>query len=575
MKAMEADDNCHCEEKRRSNPYQTTDGLPRSARNDNCRRLFCCGIFIWFIINLLQGLFVEIHEDEAYYALYGEHLAWGYFDHPPMVGLMTYLSSLLFHGNLGVRFFTVVVSAVTLFLLWKLLDEHQPDSKKVTLFFIIAASGVMFNIYGFVTTTDAFLILFSTLFLLVYRHYLDTPSWKNALLMGLAMACMIYSKYHAFLFLALIVLSNIRLLKDVKFYVACLVALALLSPHIIWQIQADFPSLKYHLMQRNEPFQWSYFLEYLPNQLLIFNPFTLGAAVYVLVKHKTTSLFERGLRFVLVGFFLFFWLMTFRGHVEPHWTIVAVIPIIILLYNNSITDFRLRRYVKYAVLPSLILVVAVRIALLTPLSVPFGFYGKAPHYKAIEQMAGDSPVAFSGSFQQPALYHFFTGKPSTALRSYYDRMTQFDLWQFEQDWWGRRVLIQSQISSLDGSFVSHFQSACRLTTKLIRPEKPMTYAPGDAITMEFVIENPTDHDVAVRHEQLDFGLALLFLETGNLVYALHTDLTTIPAHGACQGTLMAVVPDMISGPNRVMLGISDKISIFGSSENAVAIEIRK
>ena len=50
---------------------------------------FCVSTFIciWFIVNLLQGIFTEIQEDEAYYALYGEHLAWGYFDHPPMVGL--------------------------------------------------------------------------------------------------------------------------------------------------------------------------------------------------------------------------------------------------------------------------------------------------------------------------------------------------------------------------------------------------------------------------------------------------------------------------------------------------------
>ena len=64
----------------------------------------CCGIFIWFVLNLLQSIFTEIQEDEAYYALYGEHLAWGYFDHPPMVGLLTFLSSIFFLGTLGVFF---------------------------------------------------------------------------------------------------------------------------------------------------------------------------------------------------------------------------------------------------------------------------------------------------------------------------------------------------------------------------------------------------------------------------------------------------------------------------------------
>ena len=277
----------------------------------NWKFCLCCGLFLWLVINLLQGVFTEIHEDEAYYALYGEHLAWGYFDHPPLVGLMTFLSSIFFSGNLGVRFFTIITSCLSLWVIWLIAvgrsfdpsalprdlnfsdkpkvaePVEAPTTKSVLLFFTIACSIVMFNIYGFVTTPDVGLILFSALFLLVYQCYLAESTWKNTLLMGIMMAGMVYSKYHAFLLLGLIVLSNLKLLKDGKFYVACLVAMVLLTPHILWQVNNDFPSFKYHLMQRSEPFRWSYFLEYLPNQLLIFNPFTFGAVVYVLIRHSS------------------------------------------------------------------------------------------------------------------------------------------------------------------------------------------------------------------------------------------------------------------------------------------------
>ena len=197
----------------------------------NWRFCLCCGIFIWFVLNLLQGIFTEIQEDEAYYALYGEHLAWGYFDHPPMVGMMTFLSSIFFSGTLGVRFFTIIASGLSLWVMWKVAQVPEPVEgptwKHILLFCVLACSIVMFNIYGFVTTPDASLILFSALFLLVYQRYLENKSWKNALLMGLFMALMVYSKYHAFLLLGLIVLSNLKLLKDGKFWVACLLALAL------------------------------------------------------------------------------------------------------------------------------------------------------------------------------------------------------------------------------------------------------------------------------------------------------------------------------------------------------------
>lgn len=71
---------------------------------DKWRLCLCFGILVWFVINLLQGVFTEINEDEAYYAIYGEHLAWGYYDHPPMVGLMAFLSSILFRALWGSDF---------------------------------------------------------------------------------------------------------------------------------------------------------------------------------------------------------------------------------------------------------------------------------------------------------------------------------------------------------------------------------------------------------------------------------------------------------------------------------------
>ena len=73
--------------------------------------------------------------------------------------------------------------------------------------------------------------------------------------------------------------------------------------------------------------------------------------------------FERGLRFILIGFFFFFWLMAFRGHVEPHWTIVCVIPAVVLVYRRALIDEKLRKYNKWFILPSLLLVLVLRILL--------------------------------------------------------------------------------------------------------------------------------------------------------------------------------------------------------------------
>lgn len=545
-----------------------------------------CGIFIWIVVNLVQGVFTEITEDEAYYALYGEHLAWGYFDHPPMVGLMTFLGGVLFRGNLGVRFCTVAATALSLLVIWRIIGESNPNRRKVLLFFTLAFSLVMLNVYGFVTTPDVALLLFSALFLLAYQRYLEKDSWLRALLLGLVMAAMVYSKYHAFLLLGLIVLSNLKLLKDGKFWVACLTAIVLLTPHLLWQYVNGFPSIKYHLVQRGEPFRWSYLLEYLPNQLLVFNPLTFGAAVYVLVKYKPIDRFERALHFICTGFFLFFFLMAFRGHVEPHWTMVCSIPLIVLTYRKTLMDHKLRRYVRWFVLPSLLLIVTARIVLFTPLASSWGLYGKERYYKAIEAVAGNSPVLFRGSFQKPSLYHYFTGKESSTTRDYYDRMTQFDLWRFDQDWIGQPVFVcgpvykrstQYQVGDLcfEGYQSKHFQSANRLVSSVsISDSETLVVHRGDTVTMGFSIYNPSDYPIDFHHEEFNMSLKVLFLSTSQFAYCRYEELSVVEPHSTCRGTLSFVIGEDIQlGPNRLILSIGDCIEAAITHENYVIIEV--
>ncbi len=596
----------------------------------NGKILLYCGLFLWFVLNLMQGIFTEIHEDEAYYALFGEHLAWGYFDHPPMVGLMAYLSSLLFSGTLGVRFFTVVASCFTLLIVWKIaaadgvrgscpdgvvplndakrLSEAEdscltvsgqgqrvegPTSRRILLFFLLAFSVVMFNLYGFVTTPDVSLLLFSALFLLIYQRYCVDSSWKNALLMGLLMALMIYSKYHAFLLLGLIVLSHLKLLKDGKFWVACLVALVLLTPHILWQVQADFPSLRYHLSSRSEPFRWSYFFEYLPNQLLVFNPFTFGAVVFVIASEAKQSratspqkVFERGLCFIFIGFFLFFWLMSFRGHVEPHWTAVCSIPMVVLVYRKALVDLKLQKYIRRFVLPSLLLVVLMRVALLTPLSASFGFYGKESRYQAIASVAGERPVLFQGSFQQPALYHFFTGKESSTLRCYYDRATQYDLWQFDNAWIGKSVLVCDAASSQlyqvgDVSFAAaetdNFQTANRLVTEFtidnLQDNPTTNLHTDDTLRIAFSIHNPTENTIVFQDEMM---LKLLLVDDNEVHYGSYAPIVALSPDETRQGCFSVVLgPETRLGKNRLLLCIGDRYALYGALQNAVEVIIEK
>jgi len=541
------------------------------------------GLFIllasWLLLNLLQAIFTEINPDEAYYFLYGKHLDWGYYDHPPMVALIVRASSWFFNGNLGVRFITVLLQIPTLILIWLQLDKKVINDKRSLLFFfIISASLVLFAVYGFTTTPDAPLLFFTALFFYAYKKFLTNDAWAFTLLMAVAMAGLVYSKYMGVLVIGFIILSNIRLLLNPRFLIASFLALALFMPHLYWQYSHDFPSFKYQLLSRSDPFRWRYFLEYLPNQLATFNPFTLVAVLYVLFKYKPTQKFDRGQYFVIIGFILFFWISTFRGHAEPQWTVAASVPIIILLNNRIATDEWLRNYVQKFIGGSLFLVLIARVLLVTNL-LPAELYlsGKESRYLAIEKIAKNKPVIFAGSYQNPSLYTFFTGNPATPISSLYGRQTQFDIWHLEQDWHNKPVFVcgmfegksktyKSGKSIIDGFFADRLQTTNRLKIKYEINRDSLRI--GDAVSLNFTVENPTQSDINFACADFPIKINLIIIGNTDLFEIEGTttnDITILKRNGKINNVIKFVIPDLPRGDYKFGLGCS---TIFGPTLNS-------
>ena len=79
---------------------------------------------IWWVCNVAQAGLAQLANDEAYYHLFAERLAWGYFDHPPVTALLVWLGERLFGGELGVRFFFTVLQPLYLWILCTYSPRH-------------------------------------------------------------------------------------------------------------------------------------------------------------------------------------------------------------------------------------------------------------------------------------------------------------------------------------------------------------------------------------------------------------------------------------------------------------------
>jgi hypothetical protein len=525
------------------------------------KKIFLALLLLWFAINLFQALFMEILSDEAYYKLYSEYLDWGYFDHPPMIALMIKASSLLFSGNLGIRFLTIILQLFTLLLIWMTMDNRESDTQKVYTFFIVSGSIFMFTGYGVITAPDAPLLFFTALFLYGYRKFMHSQKWSFTLLLAVAMAALIYSKYQAVLVIGFAVMSNLTVLKRYRFWIAGILALILVFPHFYWQYSHDFPSLQYHLVYRLENFKWKYVLEYLPNQLILMNPFTLGAAAFVIIKYAPSDHFDRCLYLQIIGFFVFFLFISFRDHVEPNWTIPCSIPVILILSERINKNQALFKYSRRIILPSLILVIAGRILLMSSndISRITSFSGKKEKYKFIETVAKDLPVVFTGSYQAPSLYHFFTGREGIVLSSLYSRQTQFDIWQFEKKYHNKPVFVQT---------VNRM--------KIYYELEKNSFHPGDSIKINFRVKNTYEYSIDFNHPRFPVKVCLVLTgKKKNNIYILDVSLskaiTLINEGQVVERSLAASIPELQDG--RYKLGICLN-NAFGPSFNSPFSEIR-
>src|SRR5579863_5762478 len=149
---------------------------------------------LWILLSFWQAYFAQLLPDEAYYWLYSQNLAWGYFDHPPAIAVLIKVGTLLFKNEWGVRFGAVVLSTATLWLIYKITAPQNE-----WLFIIVLTCIIPLHLLVNFAEPDVPLMFFAALFFFALKTYLQSKGRLNILLILISTVGMFYSKYHAVL----------------------------------------------------------------------------------------------------------------------------------------------------------------------------------------------------------------------------------------------------------------------------------------------------------------------------------------------------------------------------------------
>ena len=302
----------------------------------------CIGIAA--VVHFALGFAIEFSVDEAHYALYAQHLAWSYFDHPPLVGWIQWPLVALTSAEGIIRLIPELLWVLSCYLVYQVtLEVHHfiqgrnagyltsalPSANTCGLMAVLAIiAAPMTHILAIGLLPDTLLTPLSLGLMLMALRWLikDDLSVAEWLITGVLLGLAGLSKYTAVftaIALLLIFLSNPRKpwINKIGFWVAAIVALLLISPVLYWNWVNDWISFKYQIAHgAGSTWLWRRLGAYLGIQILVFGPLlVLGA--YLFIKHcihgtKLSLLALLG--FFVIPFAIFTSLSGGGG--LPHWT---------------------------------------------------------------------------------------------------------------------------------------------------------------------------------------------------------------------------------------------------------------
>lgn len=238
----------------------------------------CLVHFVW---NGRYGYF----RDELYYAACGQHLAWGYVDHAPLIAVIARLSRMLFGDSLhAIRFFPALSSGakilITAWIVRELGGRRYAQILAATAMLLCPIYLTMDNFLSMNAFEPVFWMLCAAIALRTIR----TGNERLWLLFGLVAGIGILNKHSTLFFglaffLALLVTRQRALLRTPWIWLGALLSFLIFLPNFLWEARNGWPTIE--ILQnvdriKNMHVTW---LQFIVQQAFLVHP--LGAPICI------------------------------------------------------------------------------------------------------------------------------------------------------------------------------------------------------------------------------------------------------------------------------------------------------
>jgi len=298
-------------------------------------------------VHFALGFSIEFSVDEAHYALYAQHLAWSYFDHPPLVGWIQWPLVSLTSSEGLIRIVPELLWALSCLLVYQVtLELHHfiqgrnagyltsslPSANICGLMAVLAIiAAPMPHVLAIGLLPDTLLAPLSLGLMYMALRWLiqDRFTLGDWIAIGILLGLAGLSKYTAVFtaFALLLVLLSARgksSISQIGFWLALAIALILVSPVLYWNWANDWISFKYQIAHGSGgEWLWRRLGAFIGIQIVVFGPLLIMGSIIFLkdCMHVIKLSIVCLLGFFFIPFIIFASLS--GGGSLPHWTTPA------------------------------------------------------------------------------------------------------------------------------------------------------------------------------------------------------------------------------------------------------------
>jgi 4-amino-4-deoxy-L-arabinose transferase-like glycosyltransferase len=206
-------------------------------------------LWTFILINLKAAQ--DVHMDVAEAFAWGQKFQLGYGKHPPLSGWVAGLWFKLFPiADWSTYALAMTTLAVGMVICW-LIALRVVDYRRAFFVVVMLAIYPIFNFKGYKYNPDLLQLVTLPLLVLAYLYAFEKRNVRAGIWLGLAAALALMTKYWVLTMIgaiglaALIHPDRLRFLRSPAPWVAMLVAVVAMIPHLIWLKQVEFVPLTY------------------------------------------------------------------------------------------------------------------------------------------------------------------------------------------------------------------------------------------------------------------------------------------------------------------------------------------